>query len=67
MEALQIMPIMAQNQSKFNLGEYAEEAPLSKTNQPYSRASTFWKPTPMQSLWTSLQTNALFQLGLTKN
>ena len=26
MEALQIMPIMAQNQSRFNLGEYAEEA-----------------------------------------
>ena len=28
MEALQIMPIMAQNQSKFNLGEYAEEAAI---------------------------------------
>ena len=28
MEALQIMPIMAQNQSRFNLGEYAEEAAI---------------------------------------
>ena len=26
METLQIMPVVAQNQSKFNLGEYAEEA-----------------------------------------
>ena len=26
METLQIMPAVAQNQSKFNLGEYAEEA-----------------------------------------
>ena len=38
MEALQIMPIMAQNQSRFNLGEYAEEAAIIKTNQQYSRA-----------------------------
>lgn len=28
MEALQIMPIMAQNQSRLNLGEYAEEATI---------------------------------------
>lgn len=28
MEALQIMPIMAQNQLRFNLGEYAEEAAI---------------------------------------
>ena len=28
MEALQIMPTMAQNQSRFNLGEYAEEAAI---------------------------------------
>ena len=28
METLQIMPAVAQNQSRFNLGEYAEEAIL---------------------------------------
>ena len=28
MEALQIMPIMAQNQSRLNLGEYAEEVTI---------------------------------------
>ena len=39
MEALQIMPIMAQNQSKFNLGEYAEEAAIiqRRTNRTAER------------------------------
>ena len=37
MEALQIMPIMAQNQSRLNLGEYAEEATHPR-NQSFSFA-----------------------------
>lgn len=67
MEALQIMPIMAQNQSRFNLGEYAEEAAIIQDEPTVQPSVNFLEATPMQSLWTSLQTNALFQLGLTKN
>lgn len=33
METLQIMPAVAQNQSRFNLGEYAEEAAIICNSQ----------------------------------
>ena len=40
MEALQIMPIMAQNQSRFNLGEYAEEAAIIQNESASQRWTT---------------------------
>ena len=40
MEALQIMPIMAQNQSRFNLGEYAEEATIIQDEPTIHSGST---------------------------
>ena len=41
MEALQIMPTMAQNQSRFNLGEYAEEATIIEESIRPKRVNHF--------------------------
>lgn len=49
MEALQIMPIMAQNQSRLNLGEYAEEATIIQDEMTAKSGISFLEAIPMQS------------------
>lgn len=51
---LVIMPAMVQNQSRFNLGEYAEEATIIHDELTVQPSVNFWKLIPMQSLWTNL-------------
>ena len=67
MRNLVIMPAMAQNQSRFNLGEYAEEAAIIQDEPTVQPSVNFLEANTDAITMDELTTNALFQLGLTKN